>query len=245
MVTFYQWTRESIDEALRMFYRAIELDPNFASAHGMAARCYVARKVNNWMTDRQREIGETARLARQAVALGRNDAAALYTSGFALAWVVGDLDDGAAFIDRALALNPNLATAWHCSGWVRTVLGEPDLAVEHLARAMRLNPFDPQIGRMQNGTAHAHFFAGRYDMAASWAGTMLRDRPDDIFAFRIAAASNALAGRLDQAQKAMTRLRQLDPTLRVSNLRDRLAPFRRPEDLARYEEGLRKAGLPE
>jgi hypothetical protein len=53
-----------------------------------------------------------------------------------------------------------------------------------------------------------------------------------------------LAGRLEQAQKAMERLRQFEPELRVSHLKDRL-PLRRPEDLARYEEGLRKAGLPE
>ena len=60
----------------------------------------------------------------------------------------------------------------------------------------------------------------------------------------IAAASNALAGRLGKAQDAMARLRQLDPERRVSNLRDQF-PARRPEDLAREEEGLCKAGLPE
>jgi len=40
-------------------------------------------------------------------------------------------------------------------------------------------------------------------------------------------------------------LRQLDPALRASNLRFILGPYRRPEDLARWTEGLRKAGLPE
>ena len=54
----------------------------------------------------------------------------------------------------------------------------------------------------------------------------------------------SVAGRLDQAQKAVARLRQIDPALRVSDIR-RMFPFRRPEDLARFEEGLRKAGLPE
>jgi hypothetical protein len=34
-------------------------------------------------------------------------------------------------------------------------------------------------------------------------------------------------------------------TLRVSNLKDVLSPYRRAEDLSRYEEGLRQAGLPE
>jgi adenylate cyclase len=243
--SLYQWTRESIDEALRMFYRAIELDPDFASAYGAAAYCYTVRKSSNWMTDREQEITETARLARRAVALGRDDAAALSAGGFALTFVVGDLDDGAAFIDRALSLNPNLAAAWHYSGWARIWLGEPDLAIEHLARAMRLSPLDPQIGAMQGTTAHAHIFAGRYDVASSWAGMALRERPDLSIALRIAPASHALAGRLNEAQNVLARLRQLDPTLRVSNLRDRLGPYRRPEDVARYEEGLRKAGLPE
>jgi hypothetical protein len=43
----------------------------------------------------------------------------------------------------------------------------------------------------------------------------------------------------------MTRLRQLDPALRISNLEDVLPPLRRAEDRARYVQGLRKAGLPE
>ncbi len=245
MASYYQWTREGTSEALRMFYRAIELDPNFASACGAAAWCYVDRKANSWMTDRVRESAETARLARQAVALGRDDAPALAFGGFALALVVGDLDDGAAFIDRALALNPNLAAAWSFSGWARIWLGEPDTAIEHLARAMRLSPLDADIGRMQAATAHAHFFAGRYDLASPWAEMALRAWLDHAVALRIATASHALAGRLEQAQKLLARLRQVDPALRVSNLRDRLGPYRRPEDLARYEEGLRRAGLPE
>jgi adenylate cyclase len=54
-----------------------------------------------------------------------------------------------------------------------------------------------------------------------------------------------MAGRPEQAHKAMARLRQLNPALRVSNLEDVLGPYRHAEDLSRYEEGLRQAGLPE
>jgi adenylate cyclase len=245
MASSYRQTKEGISEALQMFYRAIELDPEFASAHGAAAFCYVLRKVNSWMIDRAQETDETARLARRAVELGRNDAAALAGGGYALAYVVGDLDEGAASIDRALAFNPNLAETWTRRGWVRLWLGEPDTAVEHFARAMRLNPLNPLISRSQHSTAFAHFCAGRYEEASSWAATALRSLPDNIQALRIGAASNALAGRPQKAQELLARLRQLDPTLRVSNLKDVLGPCRRPDDLARYEEGLRKAGLPE
>ena len=110
-------TREAINEALPLFYKAIELDPDFASAYGMAAWCYGWRKINGWMTDRV-EIAETARLARRAAELGPDDAVALSRGAHALAFVVGDLDAAATFVDRALVLNPNLAGAWYASGWV-------------------------------------------------------------------------------------------------------------------------------
>jgi hypothetical protein len=97
---------------------------------------------------------------------------------------------------------------------------------------------------MRGGTAFAHFFLGRNDEAASWAAMALQENPDVPFGLRIAAASNAMAGRPEQAHKAMARLRQLNPALRVSTLKNLVGPWR-ADDLARFEEGLRRAGLPE
>jgi tetratricopeptide (TPR) repeat protein len=158
---------------------------------------------------------------------------------------VRDLGVGDALIDRALVLNSNLAEAFFCGGWAKNWLGEPEAAIERFARAMRLSPLDPWVIGMRVGTAHAHFFLGRYDEATSWAAMAFQDNPDLQPGLRIVAASNAMAGRPEQAHKAMARLRQLNPALRVSNLKDVLGPYRHAEDLARYEEGLRQAGLPE
>jgi predicted Zn-dependent protease len=97
---------------------------------------------------------------------------------------------------------------------------------------------------IQAAIAFANFLAGDYDKASSVAEQALRETPDGPVPLRYAAATNALAGRMKEAQQAMARLRQIDPELRVSNLHD-FAPLRRPEDRARYEEGMRKAGLPE
>jgi TolB-like protein/class 3 adenylate cyclase len=237
-------SKEAVNEALQLFYRAIELDPEFASPHGMAAWCYVLRKNYGWVTDDSQEIAETERLARRAARLAKEDAVALYTAGFALARIVGYLDDGAALIDRALALDPNLAAAWHLSGWVNIYLGKPEIAIDHMARAMRLNPLDPLMFGMQNGTAAAHFLAERYDEASAWSEKALRIHTDYLPAMRMAAASHACAGRLAEAQKIIERIRQIDPELRVSTLTD-VVPFRKPQEIARYVEGLRKAGLPE
>jgi TolB-like protein len=245
MAQVYQATRHANDDALRLFDKAVELDPNFASAYGMAAWCYAWRKMSGWMADPTAETAETARLALHAVQLGKEDAIALSMGGFALAFVVGEVEDGAAFIDRALILNPNLAAGWLLSGWANIYLGEHEVTIECARRAIRLSPLDPftfLIACTEIGGGH--FFAGRFDEACSWAEKGFQQQANWAVAARVAAASSALAGRLDQARKAMARLRQIDPTLRVSDLRQ-MFPFRRPEDLARYEEGLRKAALPE
>ena len=246
LARFYQFAgRQVNDEALRLFNNAIEIDPDFASAYARAAACYAYAKGNGWISGTPSEIAEVTRLAQRAVELGKDDAMALAASGWALAHIVRDLEAGAGLIDRALVLNSNLAEAWFYGGWAKNYLGEPEPAIERFARAMRLSPLDPRATGMRAGTAHAHFFLGRYDEAASWAAMALQDNPDYQPGLRIAAASNAMAGRPEQAHQAVARLRQLNPTLRVSTLKDVVGPFRRAEDLSRFEEGLRQAGLPE
>jgi adenylate cyclase len=244
MAAFYQYTKPGNEEALTLFYRAIELDPDFAAAYGMAARCYVQRKGFGWVADPDREIAETVRMARRAADLGRDDAVALSTAGFALAIVVGALDEGAALIDNGLALNPNLGWAWHLSALAKAFLGQPEIAIEYAARAIRYSPQDPQIFGMQTAAALGHFVAGRYVEALSSAETAVREQPNFFIGQCVAAASGALAGKLTQAEKAMAQVRRLNPELRISNLRNSL-PFGRQGDFDRWAEGLRRAGLPE
>jgi TolB-like protein/Tfp pilus assembly protein PilF len=238
------WTREANKEATAQFYKAIELDPKFASAYGLAARCYSQRKASGWMEDRVHEIAETRRLSRRAAELGPDDALALCTAGFGLAYVAGELDDGIALIDRAIALNPNLAWAWYFSAWANVWLGQSGLAIERAERAMRLSPQDPHIFNMQSATAYGYFVDGRYAEALSWAQTAIRQRPDHTTSLRVLSASYAFLDRLEQAREAAARLAELDPALRISTL-DQVIRFRRPDDLARLAEGLRRAGFPE
>jgi TolB-like protein len=243
----YRFTiREANVEALQMFRRAIELDPEFAAAYGMAAYCYVKDRTNRWPTDDlARDIAETDRLARNAIRLGSDDALALATSAGALAYVVRDLDTGAACIDQALQVNPNLMWASYFAGFIKSWMGEPEAAVSHLALAMRLSPVDPLMPLMQVAMAHAHFFAGRYGEASSWATAALRGTPRLLPALRIGAAADAFAGQMEPAQKAVARLLHINPDERVSNLEAIFGPYRRPDDAWRYGEGLRRAGLPE
>jgi tetratricopeptide (TPR) repeat protein len=244
MWKFRQLTRDAVDEAMTLFYESIQRDPEFAAGYAMAAWCHSLRKIDRWTTDPGRETAEGTRLVRQAVALGQNDALALASSVHALVHLVRDFDISLASADRALALDPNLATAWVAGGFVRIWRGDPDGAIEHIGRGMRLNPLSPDMHRMEVGTALAHLLAGRLQDALSWAERAERHRPDRAFPIGILAAIYARAGRGKDAQTTAQRLCQLDPELRLSNLNEWL-PFQRARDRDGFAAALREAGVPE
>jgi len=244
LASIRRWTREANSESLRLFGNAIQLDPSLACAYGMAGWCYVQRKARRWMTDDVKENTEAVRLARKAVHLGADDPVALSMGAYVLAFIAHEFDDATAFVDRGLALNPNLAQAWNLSAWLRVFRGEPGLALDHAARGMRLSPFDPSMYGTNAAVAYAHFLEGRYDTASSYADKAIRDSPDFLLGICVFAASHALAGRLEPARKGLARAREYIPDLRASNLGE-LAPFRRAEDLALLARGLREAGLSE
>src|SRR5438874_7938943 len=78
LARFYQYgNRQANDEALHLFNRAIELDPDFASAYGRAAHCYAIARANGWISVTANEIAEVTRLAQRAVDVGKDDAIAL------------------------------------------------------------------------------------------------------------------------------------------------------------------------
>jgi TolB-like protein len=244
MAGLHRWSREGSEEALAHFYRAIELDPNFGTANGFAARAYVQRDAGGWIVDRAHDVTEAGRLARRAVELGHDDAVALCTAGFALAELVGEVEDGDAYIEKALALNPNLAWAWLYSGWVKASSGNADLALERITRARRLSPHDPQDFSIQTAMAFAYFIAARYEEGLASAQAAVRDRSVYRLAYCILAASAAMADHSAEAKKAIDRVLKLSPNLRLGDTHT-LQRIRQPEDIARWAEALRKAGLPE
>src|SRR5262249_3460052 len=112
----------------------------------------------------------------------------------------------------------------------------------------RLSPFDLLSASFYAGMSQAHLFAGRYDEAASWARKAALEKPEWAVPPRIEAIAFALSGRIAEAREALTRMRAIDPGLRMSNLGPKRGVgfgWRRAEDHALYIEGLRRAGLPE
>ena len=243
MWTFRKDSRNAIAAAQPLFGEAIQRDPEFASAYAMAAGCYSWRKLSRWLTDPEAEVAEGTRLAHRAVELGQNDAVALAGGAHALAHLVGDLDGSVALLDRALALDPNLASGWYLGGFLRIWRGQPEEAIKCLARAIRLNPLSPDMHRMEVGTAMAHLLANQPESALSWAEKASQHLPDRVLPIVILAAIFVRADRGKEARALLKRLQQFEQMPRIAQLNEWL-PFQRSRDLEVFVEALREAGLP-
>ena len=244
MAAMHLLSSQGSDEALVHLHRAIQLDADFAAAHGMAARCYAMRKMAGWMKDAAKESHEAVRLARRAVELGPDDEVALCTAAFALNDFVSEFAVADALTERALVVNPNLAWAWLFSGWVKVSLGDTEVAIERLERAIRLSPQDPQIYSMQSAIACAHFVASRYPEALSFAKMAMQERPNVVLPIIVAAASAALAERPEDVEILRNRLGEVVPELSISDLKN-VFSYLPTKGFERLVDGLRKAGFPD
>jgi TolB-like protein/class 3 adenylate cyclase len=241
-------SKQSYEQAEPLLRHAIELDPELAPAYGLLIQCLADRKaaVFGFMPNAAELNAEVARLVRIVLRVGQDDPVALSNTGWAVAYVLRDLAHGRVLVERALALNPNLAYSWTRSGWINLWSGNPAVAVEHLARAIRHDPLHgDHLGTVGTGMAHALFFLGKYVEAVNWAERTLRENPDAHPALRVLAAGAAFANRTDVARETAKRLRSVDPEFRISRLASYLGPYQNSEFIEKYAEGLRLAGIPE
>jgi TolB-like protein/class 3 adenylate cyclase len=240
----YRFTREANLEIIELTRAASAIDPQFALPYALAVFSFTQRKAFGWVMNIADEISETRRLAARATELDRDDARVLAMAGFGLCYVVGEVEEGAVLLARAIQLDPNLVLARTWMGWTKVYLGDTDGAIEQLEVALRVNPLDPLRHTISTAMAYAHFFAGRNDEASALARDVVRQQPNFIPGQRIMMACHAVAGRIDEARQACAAALRIDPTQRISVSNAR-APFRRPQDIDTLEQAFRIAGMPE
>jgi adenylate cyclase len=234
-------TDEDSCEALRLLGRAIELDPDYAAAYGLAAYCHLRQRQRGWVAS---TTAEGVRLARVAARKGQDDSDALWMAGISLAILIGETEEGLALIERSLQLNPNSAGAWMVSGMARAYAGDSATAIAHFERSIQLNPLDPLVYITCYGTAFAHFAAKRYDESSTWLERSLRALPSYLPALRLKIAICGLQGQ--ECEKWIERLLAIVPETTMGKLRLHYEPMvRNPSCRDSILSGLRMAGLPE
>ena len=233
----FQYTKADIVEAQSWLNRAIEQNPGSSRAFSLLAFCHLFGIIYRWSESPAQSRANALRAGEQAVALNSEDPAALTALGFVCA-MTGQHERAIAVLERAIRLNPSSALAHWALGAALVPVGCPDCAIPLIEKAIRLSPHDPWMHEFLFNIAAAHFFAERYEQAATYAKRSLEAKSDQPGAYRLLAASYGHLGRTEEAKAALDALLRLMPDFSAADL----AVFLPPAVAERYLEGLRKAG---
>lgn len=230
-----------LKEAISYFKRAIEKDDRYANAYGLCAGAYVVLQSYGGVALSSEDKLEAIRFANLAATLGTDDAMTLARAAQALVYFDKQYERAMAMADRAIALNPNLASVWLIRGWVLRLCGQPEESIKSFFRALQFSELDPARIGAYCGISYGCFMLGRYEEGCVWAAKALQKYENTLYLVPLIA--NAMrAGREDEALNAVARLLQLVPDIRVSRLKELTPPRCWLES---FGQALVEAGVPE
>jgi len=160
----YHWnkrTEESLRRGIAFFREAIESDPSFAGAYAGLADCFVTMTTNIPLPPRE-AMPKAKAAAMKAVEIDDGLAEGWASLGAVRWWFDWDWAGAEEAYRRAIALNPNYATAHDGYGMMLSARGRAEEAVEQIRKAADLDPLSLIIA------VHAgwpHYFARNYDTA--------------------------------------------------------------------------------
>jgi adenylate cyclase len=201
---------------LPLLESALELEPDYALAHGFAAWANEILFARGGAREENRLAA--IRHAHAAIAHGRDDALALSFGGFVMGMLAHDRGAATKAFEAALALSPSCALAYNLGSVVTIFAGDADRGIEWGERAIRLSPFDPMNFAALFSVAVGHFHRGEFEAAAEAAHETFQANPYFSSAHFMLAAAHAKLGHLDKAKAAAQRVLELEPGFTISGL---------------------------
>lgn len=193
------------------------------------------------------QVAEHERAVERSRELAPEDSTALMLWGNAQ-MMRGRADLALPAVEKAASLAPSYPAAHGLIAQALLMLGRTDEVQDKADRAVELGAGTPRwVGMAYALAAEAAFMRGEDDRAYELASRSIAAMPSNYYGHATLAAIDALAGRDRQAAEAMATFLKLWPTATVARY-DELRPSTHPAYLAqrtRFQEGLRKAGLPE
>ncbi len=236
--------RANFLQAGDLLRQAIQLEPDYASAHAWYAFWLHFLVGHGWADNSEASQIEAAHHAERAITLDPQDARGFTIAGHVRAFLNHRLREAAALHDRALALNPNLAMAWALSALTQIYLGEWDDAQKRLDHYKKLSPMDPGAFHYDVGFSLLAFLRRDYQGAVTAGRAVTELNPAFSAAGKPYLAALGYLGDDREAAVVRRRLLTLEPSFTVARFL-KTTPLERPEDREHFAEGLRLAGLPE
>jgi DNA-binding SARP family transcriptional activator/TolB-like protein len=224
--------------------RAIEMEPEYASAHGWYAYWHAFLVGQGWADDPKAVMQQGGELAERAIMLDPFDARALTMAGHVRAFLHGRLREAAALHERALSLNPNLAMAWALSAATYVYMGDTDEAERRNNRYKKLSPFDPYAFLFDAIFTLIHLLRRDYESAVIAGRAHTQIGPPLSAGFKPYLSALGHLGRTQEAAVTRRRLLEIEPTFTVESF-IQTTSLERESDKQHVAEGLRLAGIPE
>jgi tetratricopeptide (TPR) repeat protein len=232
---------EGVAKALPFLERALELEPNYARAHGHLGFCHHTLYLRGGLREENRQTA--IHHARAAIANGQDDSTALSLAGFVIGMDEHDRATASLAFEAALALSPSSAFTYHIGSPVLGWGGDAERAIEWAERALRLSPLDPWNWIPCHGLALGHLSLGHYQEAAAAARKAIQLNPGFSMSHMLLAASLVKVGWLEEAKSAAARVLELQPSYRFG--KHFAGVDCAPALAASLSDALRTAGLPE
>jgi TolB-like protein len=234
---------ENHPEVKRLLQRAIDLDPEYASAWSMLAglHFHIEEDARYSGEERKQALQSTRNYAEQALEYDPLCAPAYSTLGL-YHLTLKEYDEAIHNANISVDMAPNSAVTVAVSAVILSKCGQPERAIERIRKAMRLCPVYPLWFLSVLGQVLR--VLGRTDEAISAYTEMIKRYPDSLEG-QVGLAE--LLGRTDQTAAAKTvaaEVLRINPDFTISEYVGNLS-YRDPAEITRFEEGLSKAGLPE
>ena len=241
MSHLYRLTKDDLLAARRLFAQAIAMDPELGMAYSGIAEALYYESVYGFADSIPDNREKALAPALRAVALDPEDAGAHCTLGRTHYM---RREHAAAIIEltTALDLNPSSALAHYGMGAVLVFSGKPAEAVGYLKSAMRLSPYDPNMGSMLVRLADAMYFVHDYEGAVDWARKALQQPQFQWSRYAVLLAALGQLGRLNEARLLLDQVKKLRPDFSLTFVR-RTHLFDDCDRFEHYLDGLRKVGV--
>jgi adenylate cyclase len=230
--------RETFDQSIACFERAIERDPNYAAPYAGLGMSYILDYQNHYSDTPQMSLDKAERFAIEAIARDDKDPFAHYVASVTYMWKrdYGRWTDEA---EKAVSLNPNYGPALQARGTVFIYTGEPTKAIPYFEKAIRL---DPALAQHRHFLGTAYFVAGNYETAAAIFKERIAMTPNTDLSRAFLASALGHLGRMEEAGQVWQELKEINPRYSYVDHIARL-PFQNADDADHFTSGLRKAGL--
>ena len=238
------WLNASRDsEVLQLGQRAIELDSGYAAAWVLLAfvHIHVSDNMTRPEAEREQALESVRDCAQRALECDPSSAEA-YTALGLYHLSLGEYEAAAQNANKSVELAPNHAYCIAASSNILNKCGQPERAIEQIRKAMRLSPVYPAWFLHMLGQASR--LLGKNEEAIDAYRELVSRKPDTLNGHVNLATILGEMNRMEEAKASATEILRIHPDFSIKKYMNDLS-YSDPAEATRFEEGLRKAGLPE